>query len=54
MDCAGDFRDKLLANFAFFIAHRHGVENHSAGRLGNVDIFGHAAPRRFDGIADVV
>jgi hypothetical protein len=54
MDRTRDVGDKFVTNFAIFIAHRQRIEKHRASRLGNVDIFGHAAPHRFDRIADVV
>ena len=54
MDRARDFLDKFVANFAIFVAHRETVEHRRIGRLGNVQIFGHAAPRRFDRIAELV
>ena len=54
MDRVRDLLDKLLANFAIFVAHREMVEWRRTGRLGNVNVFGHAAPRRFDRIAELV
>jgi hypothetical protein len=42
-----------VANFAIFAAHRQTVE-YGDGGLGNVDIFGHATPRRFDRIQELV
>ena len=50
LDRARDFLDKFGANFAIFVAHRETVEHRCIGGLGNVHIFGHAAPRRFDRI----
>jgi hypothetical protein len=37
----------LGTNFAIFVAHREIGESRGTGGLGNVDIFGHATPRRF-------
>ena len=50
----GDFLDEFVANFAIFVAHRETVEHRGIGRLGNIHVFGHAAPRRFDRIAELV
>ncbi len=51
---ARDFLDKFLPNFAIFVAHREAVEHRRVGGMGSVDIFGHATPRRFDRIAELV
>jgi hypothetical protein len=51
---ARDFLDKFLPNFAVFVAHREAVEHRGVGGMGSVDIFGHATPRRFDRIAELV
>jgi hypothetical protein len=39
---------------AVFVAHRQTVEYRRIGGMGNVHIIGHAAPRRFDRIAELV
>jgi hypothetical protein len=39
---------------AVFVAHRETVEHRRIGGMGNVHIIGHAAPRRFDRIAELV
>jgi peptidoglycan/xylan/chitin deacetylase (PgdA/CDA1 family) len=44
VDSARDFLNELVANFTIFLAHLRVVE-HGEGGLGNVHIFGHAAPR---------
>jgi hypothetical protein len=36
------------------IAHRQRIDSRNAGGLGNVDILGHATPRQFDRIAELV
>jgi hypothetical protein len=54
MDGAGDFCDKFGANIAIFVAHRVTIEHRRIGGLGSVDILGHAAPRQFDRIAELV
>ena len=54
MDRLRDCFDKFVANFAVFVTHRETVQQRRIGRLGNVQIFGHAAPRRFDRIAELV
>jgi hypothetical protein len=41
-------------NLALFVPHGEVVENRRVGGLGNVHIIGHAAPRRFDRIAELV
>jgi hypothetical protein len=46
--------NKFVANFAIFVAHRETVQQRRIGRLGHVQILGHAAPRRFDRIAELV
>jgi hypothetical protein len=51
---ARDFFDKLRPNVAVFVAQRKPVENRRIGGIGNVHIIGHAAPRRFDRIAELV
>jgi hypothetical protein len=43
-----------MTNFAIFVAHRQGIEACGIGGLGSVDIFGHATPRRFDRLAQLV
>jgi hypothetical protein len=54
MNGARDLLDEFAANFAIFVAHRQPVEHRRCGRSGNVHIFGHAAPRRFDRFAELV
>jgi hypothetical protein len=39
---------------AVFVAHRKTVEHRRIGGMGNVHIIGHAAPHRFDRIAELV
>ena len=51
---ARNFLDEFAANFTIFVAHRETVEYRHVGGWGNVHIFGHAAPRRFDRIAQLV
>ncbi len=51
---AGDFLDEFVANFAIFVAHREALEHRGIGRLGHIDILGHAAPHRFDRISELV
>jgi hypothetical protein len=51
---ARDVFDELAANFAIFVAHRETLEHRRIGAMGNVHIIGHAAPRRFDRIAEFV
>jgi hypothetical protein len=51
---ARDFLDKFMANFAISVAHRERIEACGIGGLGSVDIFGHAMPRRFDRMAQLV
>ena len=46
LDGARDLFDEFVANFAILVAHRKAVEHGGFGRMGNVHIFGHAAPRR--------
>jgi hypothetical protein len=58
VDGARDFFDKLVAELPFFIPHRQMVE-HGALRwsllgLGNVDVLGHATPRQFDRLRELV
>jgi hypothetical protein len=50
---ARDVFDELAANFAIFVAHRD-THRRRIGGMGNVHIIGHAAPRRFDRIAELV
>ena len=50
---ARDFFDELAANFAIFVAHRE-THRRRIGGIGNVHVIGHAAPRRFDTIAQLV
>ena len=45
---ACDLLDKFMTKLAFLIPHREAVEGGNFGGSGNVDILGHAAPRRFD------
>jgi hypothetical protein len=54
MDRARNLLDEFPANFAIFIAHREMIEPGGIGELGNVDLFGHATPRRFDRILEFV
>ncbi len=54
LDRARDFFDEFAADRAVFIPHREAVEHRGIGGLGNVNIIGHAAPRRFDRIAELV
>ncbi len=59
VDGARDFFDKLVAELALFIPHQERVEHGALRRsrfvgLGNVDILGHAAPRRFDRMRELV
>jgi hypothetical protein len=51
---ARDSLDEFMANFAIFVTHRETVEYRRIGGLSNVHIFGHAMPRRFDRIAQLV
>ena len=53
-DGACNLFDKFVADLPFFIPHRHSVECGRLGRLGNFDFLGHAAPRRFDRIGELV
>jgi hypothetical protein len=54
-DGAGNFFDKLLADLAVFIPHLEMVEHGARfGGVGHVDILGHAAPRRFDRMSELV
>ena len=56
VDGPRDFLDKLVAELVLVIPHLEMVE-HGALRslgLGNVDILGHAAPRRFDRLRELV
>ena len=48
MDGARDLFDKFLTDLALIIPHRVTVEHRCIGRLRNVHIVGHVAPRRFD------
>jgi hypothetical protein len=45
MDGARNLPDEFGTNFAIFGTHWEAVEQ-GAGGVGNVQIFGHAAPRR--------
>src|SRR5438132_1160014 len=54
LDTARDLFDELGANFAIFGAHRQTVEHGSSGVAGNVHIFDHDAPRRFDRMVQLV
>ena len=47
---ARDFCDEFVTDLAVFVAHREPVEQRRIGGLGNVGIFGHAAPRRLTGL----
>src|SRR5205823_9175772 len=51
LDGAGDLFDKFVADLPLFIPHREKI---GRGGLGNVDILGHAAPRRFDRMRELV
>ena len=53
VDRTRDFLNEFGANFAIFVAHRQAVE-HRNGGIGNVEMFGHATPRQFDRIAQLV
>ena len=52
VDGARDFLDKFVTQMPLVIPHREMVEHGALRRLrlglGNVDILGHATPRRFD------
>ena len=54
MDGTGDLFDKFLTNPALIIPHRVTVEPPCIGRLRNVHIVGHVAPRRFDRMGELV
>jgi hypothetical protein len=64
VDGARDLFDKLVTQLPLFIPHQQVVEYRalrsgalgwqSFGGLGNVDILGHAAPRRFDRMRELV
>ena len=58
VDGARDLFDKLVTELPLFIPHREMVEHGALRRLrlglGNVDILGHAAPRRFDRLRELV
>ena len=58
LDGARDLFDKLVTDLSLFIPHRemieHGAIDGSRGGFGNVDILGHAAPRRFDRMSELV
>ena len=58
VDGARDLFDKLVAELPLFIPHREMVEHGALRRLrlglGNVDILGHATPRRFDRLRELV
>jgi hypothetical protein len=43
-----------VTDLALFIPHRETVEHGGVGGCGNVDIFGHAAPHRFDRTRELV
>ena len=51
LDCARHLIDEFAANFAVLPAHREAVEHRVAG---NVHLFGHGVPRRFDRMIQVV
>ena len=52
VDGARNLLDKLVAELPLLVPHQEMVEHGALRRwrlgLGNVDILGHAAPRRFD------
>ena len=58
LDGARDLLDEFVTELALFIPHREMVEHGALRRLrlglGNVDILGHAAPRRFDRMRELV
>jgi hypothetical protein len=58
VDGACDFLDKRVAQMSLVIPHREMVKHGALRRLrlglGNVDILGHAAPRRFDRSRELV
>jgi hypothetical protein len=54
VDRARDPLDELRPDLAGFAAHGRAVEHRSIGGMGNVHIIGHAAPRRFDRIKELV
>jgi len=54
MDGVGDLFDKILTYPPLIIPHRVTVEHRCIGRLRNVHIVGHAAPRRFDRMGELV
>jgi hypothetical protein len=59
MDGARDFFDEFMTQLPLFIPHREMVEHGALrgsrfGGLGNVDILGHAVPRRFDRMRELV
>ena len=58
-DGARNFLDKFVPELSLFIPHREMVEHGALrgsrfGGLGNVDILGHAVPRRFDRMRELV
>ena len=50
-DCARHLIDEFAADFAVLTAHREAIEHRVAG---NVHLFGHGAPRRFDRMIQLV
>jgi peptidoglycan/xylan/chitin deacetylase (PgdA/CDA1 family) len=58
LDGAGNLVDEFVTDLSLFIPHRgvieHGPVTGSGGGFGNVDILGHAAPRRFDRLRELV
>ena len=58
VDGTRDLVDKLAAEPVLFVPHRqiveHGALLRSSLGLGNVDILGHATPRRFDRLGELV
>jgi hypothetical protein len=58
-DGARNFLDKFVAELPLFVPHQERVEHGAAYGslfvgLGNVDILGHAVPRRFDRMRELV
>jgi len=51
---ARDPLDEFRPDLAVVVAHRQGIAHRSIGGMGNVHIIGHAAPRRFDRIDELV
>jgi hypothetical protein len=54
MDRARNLLDEFVANVAIFVAHRGAFQHRQIGGFGNVHIVGHAMPRQFDRIAELV